>query len=53
MELRCHLELRRKERSGLDFKGDIGNLHIGEGEKTFGKQLLAGLPIDNGIQRGV
>lgn len=53
LRLVCHLELGRKESSGLDLKENVGNLQIAGMEHAFGKQLLAGPPVNNGIQRGV
>lgn len=37
-------ELRRNGGSGLDFKGDTGNLQVHEKEQTLGKEMLAGSP---------
>lgn len=48
MRLICHLELRRKEVSGLDFKEKLGNSQVYQKEQTCGKQILAILPRHGG-----
>lgn len=40
MKLTCHLELRRKERSDLDFRGKAGESQVDEKAQTFGERFL-------------